>query len=185
MCRSTLGQESAEHLWIKIIRQTNVCCCSGYLFPVYKLTMSQQFTLVAKKANRLLGCNRQLPAIRLREVTLSLCLPLVRPHMESWVQCWALQNKRDINILKGDQYRYDLGTAASLLWQMSERAVTVQPEERICRGHLIIAYKHPMRENEENWATLFSEVFTESTKLKIRNSIRTQENTFFLISFLW
>lgn len=46
-----------------------------------KLTMSQQFSLMAKKDNSTLGCIRQSVASMLGEVTLPLCSALVRPHL--------------------------------------------------------------------------------------------------------
>jgi len=56
--------------------------------------ISQQYSLVVKKANSLLGYFRQTITSRLREVILLLCSALVRPYLECWSQRWSLQYKR-------------------------------------------------------------------------------------------
>ncbi|GAB0180077.1 mitochondrial enolase superfamily member 1 [Grus japonensis] len=70
-----------------------------------KLTTSQQCALAAKKANSLLACMRKSVVSMSREVTLTLCSALVSPHLEYYVQFWALQYKRDMDMLERVQPR--------------------------------------------------------------------------------
>lgn len=64
-----------------------------------QFNMSQQLVLVAKKASHILryikhGIGNQ------KDMIVPLHLALVQPHLKYCVQLWALQDKKDIKILK-------------------------------------------------------------------------------------
>ena len=70
-----------------------------------KLDISRQCVLEAQKANRILGCIKRSVASRSREVILTLCSALVRPHLESCIQLWGPQHRKNMDLLEQAQRR--------------------------------------------------------------------------------
>jgi len=67
--------------------------------------MTHQCALAAQKANHILGCIKSGVASRSRELILPLCSALVRPHLESCVQLWSPQHRKDMELLQWVQRR--------------------------------------------------------------------------------
>jgi len=70
-----------------------------------KLDMSHQCVLTVQKANHILGRIERSVASRARELILPLCSAVVRPHLESCVQLWSPQHKKDLDLLEQVQRR--------------------------------------------------------------------------------
>ena len=65
-----------------------------------KLNMTQQCVLTAQEANHILGCIKRSVASGLREVILPPYSALVRPRLESCIQLWSPQHKKDMDLLE-------------------------------------------------------------------------------------
>jgi len=70
-----------------------------------KLDTSHQRALAAQKANHILGCIKSSVASRSSEVIPPLCSALVRPHLESCIQLWSPQHRKDMDLLERVQRR--------------------------------------------------------------------------------
>ena len=70
-----------------------------------KLDMSQQCMLAAQKTNCVLRCINRGVTSREKEMTVSLCSALVRPHLEYCIQAWGSQYRKDMELLERVQRR--------------------------------------------------------------------------------
>ncbi|PKU42310.1 reverse hypothetical protein [Limosa lapponica baueri] len=132
-----------------------------------KLNMSQQCALVTKKDNGVLGCIKQSISSRLREVILPLCSTLVRPRLEHWVQFWAPQYKRDVDVLERIQQRPTKMIKEINQLSCGERLKELalfSLEKRRFRGNLIRIRKYLKGMCKDDRARLFSVVPSDRTK---------------------
>jgi len=70
-----------------------------------KLNMAQQCAPTVQKTNLILGCIERRVASRSREVIPLLYSVLVRPHLETCIQLWSPQHRRDVDLLERVQRR--------------------------------------------------------------------------------
>jgi len=70
-----------------------------------KLNMTRQSALAAQKVNHILGCIKRSLANKSRDVILPLYSSLVRPYLESCIQLWSPQHRKDTDLLEVVQRR--------------------------------------------------------------------------------
>jgi len=70
-----------------------------------KLNKTWKYSLETQKTDCILGCIKRSVASKARKVILPLCSALVRPHLESCIQFWSSQHRKDIDLLEQVQSR--------------------------------------------------------------------------------
>jgi len=132
-----------------------------------KLDMTRQCVLTAQKNSHVLGCIKRSVASRSREVILPLCSALVRPHLESCIQLWSLQHRKDMNLLEQVQRRATKMVGGVDHFPYKERLrelVLFSLEKRRLQGDLIVAFQYLKGAYKKNGDRLFSTACSDVTR---------------------
>jgi len=122
------------------------------------LNMSRQYAQVAKRANAILTCIRNVVASRSREVSSPLYSALVRPHLKYCIQFQAPHYMKNTEALEHVQRRSCERSGAQVLWGVAEGAGVVQSGEEEARGDPMALYNSQNGGCSKVEVSLFSQV---------------------------
>jgi len=106
-----------------------------------KRDMSHQCVLAAHKANHILGCIKTSVASRSREIIPALYSTLVRLRLESCIQLWSPQHKKDMDLLEWVQSRATKMIRGLEHLSYEEKLGLFSLEKRRLQGDLIAAFQ--------------------------------------------
>jgi len=142
------------------------------------INMTRQCILVAQNAYCILGCIKSSVASRSREVILLLYSALVRPRLESCIQLWSPQHKKDMELLEQVQRRATQlirGLEHLCCEERLRELGLFSLEKRRLRGDLLAAFQYLKEDYKKAGEGLFTRACSDRTR---GNGFKLKEGRF-------